>query len=144
MKDRSDPRRRRLATKQRKANDSRVAQEIGERIRRIRSEKLKMTQHTLASELGVSHGTVSYWERGGNAQPANLRRFAQLAGISMELLTNGADAKAFSPRWNQLEQRLMHVPSRELDELFDMFDELLDFRDRLLGQSKNKGDDEGG
>lgn len=140
-----DGRDRRVVNSQdRQKGDNAAAVEVGARIRQLRSEKLKMTQHMLASELGVSHGTVSYWERGGNATPANLRRFAKLSGVSMEWLTNGIDAQAFHPRWTELEHRMLHIPDGELEDLFDWFDDLLDRRERMIGQKERKGRGQGG
>lgn len=129
---------RRLVGSRRKI-DSEAARQVGERIRRLRNEKLKWTQFTLASELGVSHGTVSYWERGGNATPANLRRLAEVTGVSMEWIQNGIDATAFHPRWGDLEQRLMHLPDRDLEEVFNLFDQLLDLRDKTIERAIRKG-----
>lgn len=118
-----------------------AAKEVGARIRQVRKDKLKMAQGEVAEVLGLSHGTVSYWERGGGAKPAHLREFAKLGGISMEYLVNGIDARNafFHPRMGELEQRLMHRLERDLDELFDLFEKLLDLRDgRIERQRKGR------
>ena len=118
----------------------RLAAEVGRRIRQVRKEKLKMAQAQVAKELGISHGTISHWERGGNAKPANLREFARLGDVSMEWLMNGSDAMAaaFHPRWAELEQRLIIRSLYEQEELFDLFEYHLDMRDRWIEQQRRR------
>jgi transcriptional regulator with XRE-family HTH domain len=121
-----------------RADKIQIAKQIGIRIRDIRQGK-NLSQAELAEQLGISHGTVSYWERGGNAKPDNLRNFAKLCSVSMEWLTNGIDVEAaFHPRWIQIEGRLRHRPNEELEELFDLFDFYLDQRDRQIERDKKK------
>lgn len=86
----------------------------------------------------MAQGTISYWERGGNAKPAHLREFARLGGISMEYLVNGIDARNafFHPRMGELEQRLMHLTEHDLEELFDLFEKMLDLRDGRIERER--------
>jgi transcriptional regulator with XRE-family HTH domain len=110
--------------------------EIGERIRRLRTVKLRLDQAGLASELGVSHGTVSYWERGGNQQPANLRRLAEYAGVTIEWLTNGVEAGG-RPELKQLYDRMAMLEEDHLELYLRVFNEMLDFREGLISERLN-------
>jgi transcriptional regulator with XRE-family HTH domain len=107
--------------------------EIGERIRRLRKDKLRLDQAELARQLGVSHGAVSYWERGGNLTPMNFRRLAEFAGVTVEYLTNGQDATA-DPRIRQLTDRLAILQDDHLERYIRTFNEMLDFRETLLAE----------
>lgn len=62
------------------------------RIKRIRVEKLGLTQRALADELGVDTITVSRWER-GLAMPSDLNRvmLARLAGVHPNYLLGRDD-----------------------------------------------------
>ena len=110
--------------------------EIGERIRRLRTAKLRLDQAGLARELGVSHGTVSYWERGGNQQPANLRRLAEYAGVTIEWLTNGVEAKG-RPELKQLYDRMAMLDEDHLEQYLRRFNDELDLRERLISETLN-------
>jgi transcriptional regulator with XRE-family HTH domain len=120
-----------------KASEAETAKQrqIGERIRRLRTEKLRLDQGTLAKWLGVSHGTVSYWERGGNATPANLRRLASVSGVSLEWLVNGTDGIT-DTRLKNILNRMMTLSGTDLDYHLDMFERMLNQRDELVRQLK--------
>jgi transcriptional regulator with XRE-family HTH domain len=111
--------------------------EIGERIRLLRTEKLRLKQAELAKRLGVSHGTVSYWERGGNPHPEHFRRLAGFAGVTVEYLTNGHDATDLDPRIQRLNDRLAILDDEQLDNYFKAFNEMLDLREALLASRPN-------
>jgi transcriptional regulator with XRE-family HTH domain len=65
------------------------AKKIGERIKFARKSILKIDQDTLGRKLGVSGNAVSLWERGNNASGENLRRLAELAGVTLDWLYSG-------------------------------------------------------
>lgn len=64
--------------------------EIGQRIRVTRQER-RITQEELASAVGVSRSAVAQWETGRSGQiTGNLARIAQVLGVGVEFLMQGA------------------------------------------------------
>lgn len=64
--------------------------EIGQRIRLTRQER-RITQEELASAVGVSRSAVAQWETGRSGQiTGNLARIAQVLGVGVEYLMQGA------------------------------------------------------
>jgi transcriptional regulator with XRE-family HTH domain len=61
---------------------------IHERIRHLRSI-LGLEQAEMAKLIGVSRGAVGNWELRGGIKQANLRRLADLTGVSFEWLATG-------------------------------------------------------
>jgi transcriptional regulator with XRE-family HTH domain len=120
-----------------------LAAGVGMRIRQVRKEKLNnMNQGEVARKIGLSHGAISHWERGGNAKTANLRAFADFAGVSMEFLLNGEIARAvdevFHPRWAEIERRLVVMPKADQDAILDDFDRTLNMRDQWIKGRQRK------
>lgn len=64
--------------------------DIGERIRVTRQER-RITQEELAAAVGVSRSAVAQWETGRSGQvTGNLARIAQVLGVGVEFLMQGA------------------------------------------------------
>lgn len=64
--------------------------EIGDRIRATRQER-RITQEELAAAVGVSRSAVAQWETGRSGQvTGNLARIAQVLGVGVEFLMQGA------------------------------------------------------
>ncbi len=71
--------------------------EIGERIRLTRQER-RITQEELAGAVGVSRSAVAQWETGRSGQvTGNLARIAQVLGVGVEFLMQGAGASIPEP-----------------------------------------------
>lgn len=109
--------------------------QLATRIRDVRKKRMKMNQKALAKLLGVSHATISYWERGGTPSEDNLKRFAEATGEDFRTLVG--KQRVFvsfdwqeTPLWHEI---LALIESRSpADEVGDVLDSVRDFLEILL------------
>ncbi|MGC4026231.1 MAG: helix-turn-helix transcriptional regulator [Mesorhizobium sp.] len=88
-------------------------QEIGERIRYIRTEIEGLDQRSFAARLGVSNPAVAQWEAGNGITRANTERIAEVFEISREWLLAGKG----TPKLSLLVNRLQLLLPEEVDYL---------------------------
>ena len=92
--------------------------EIGDRIRRLRNEILKIsTQAEFAKPLGVTRGAVANWEVGKGIKRDNLQRMANHYRVSLDWLATGRgnpDVELFLP--DRLRQAMEQLEPDEIAE----------------------------
>jgi transcriptional regulator with XRE-family HTH domain len=105
-------------------DDLRVDREIGDRIRRLRTEILGIDrQADFAAELGVSRGAVGNWELGKGVKRANLLRIADRYRISHDWLATGVGSPVARP---SLESRMELLPPGEYERMYNWVDAMID------------------
>jgi phage repressor protein C with HTH and peptisase S24 domain len=62
---------------------------VADRIRRVREDRLGISQEAFADRLGVKRGAVGNWELGKGIKRENLLKIAQEAGVSFDWLATG-------------------------------------------------------
>lgn len=117
-----------------KEQDQQADQELGERIRYLRTEVLGIgRQADFAERLGVTRGAVGNWEVGKGVKRANLERISDVFDISLVWLTTGGG----TPIGRQsIDARLELLPPEEYDPLYEHFQSMIDNRLRWLEQKK--------
>lgn len=104
---------------------------LGERIRNCRKE-LNYTQDKLASQVGVTKKTISFYENNQRMPPLDmLLKLAEIFSVSTDYLLEKTDfkneaANDFSPRLSSQEKIFL--------ELFQLLDN--DYKDIVLGDLK--------
>lgn len=91
---------------------------------RIREARIKSgrTQSQLASEIGVSQGTVSAWERGcATVSVYHLRQLGRTLGVTTDYLTGSDRHPGPEEQWllREAARRLSDAQKRAMTQLFE-------------------------
>jgi transcriptional regulator with XRE-family HTH domain len=113
-----------------------------QRIREVRKEKMRMDQATIGKLIGVTHATISHWERGGEPSEDNLRRYAEVTGTDYEYLQGSLYLDPFAIRseldssaWGEIIDMLKPQPA---EEVHDILSSIRDFLVILLKSRDEK------
>jgi transcriptional regulator with XRE-family HTH domain len=121
--------------KLKRANGRGDDQSVGDRIRRLRSHELELSQVAFADRLGVSRGAVGNWETGQGIKRASLERIVETFNVSFDWLASGL-GQPYQGKPLETRIRELLMPSDEADDFIELVNLLLEERVRQLRNRK--------